>query len=464
MQSATCGIPYKQWFHLPWTSARVLLLLAVGSVSTLFYLQDFTIATYLWVFFPLFGLYGLAVVSVFWKRPSSSSCLRLIVGFAVVFRLIVLFSPLVLSSDLYRYVWDGRVQRAGVNPYRYPPEAETLAALRDTAIYPQIIRPVLPTIYPPAAQMLFALMTTIAPDSIRGMKAFMVLFDLITIGVLIRLLKINGSDPERVVLYAWSPLVVFEFAGSGHVDALMLPFLLLALQARLTARPGLAGVLLGLATLIKLYPAVLFPALYSRRERRFPLGFGAALVLGYLPYVAGAGARVLGYLPGYFGPWEDFNGGLRYFLILALSPLTASARDIALGLCAILLLLVALFVIRRDVIDHYIQRASYMISAYLLLVPTTFHPWYVIWLLPCLCFYPSWGWLYLSGAISLSYLAYLQSYPIVPIGIHLLEFLPLYVLLLAQGMRQRCKAHCESPLQPGAWSNPNDPVLPSGRA
>jgi alpha-1,6-mannosyltransferase len=431
------SILHKPWFHLPGTSARVLLLLAVGSVSTLLYLQDVTIATYLRVFFPLFGLYGLAVVSVFRKRPGSSSCLRLIVGFAVVFRLIVLFSPLVLSSDLYRYVWDGRVQRAGMNPYRYPPEAEALAALRDTAIYPQIIRPVLTTIYPPAAQMFFALITTIVPDSIRGMKAFMVLFDLVTIGVLIRLLQTTGSDPERVVLYAWSPLVVFEFAGSGHVDALMLPFLLLALQARLTVRPGSAGVLLGLATLIKLYPAVLVPALYSRGERRFLCGFGATLVLGYLPYVAGAGARVLGYLPGYFGPWEDFNGGLRYFLILALSPLTASARDIALGLCAILLLLVALGVIRRGVIDHPLQRASSMISAFLLLVPTTFHPWYVIWLLPCLCFYPSWGWLYLSGAIALSYLAYLQSYPTVPVSVHLLEFLPFYGLLVAQVLWRR---------------------------
>jgi hypothetical protein len=420
-----------------WTSSRVLLLLAVGSVSTLLYLQEFTIATYLRVFLPLFGLYGLAVIGIFWRRPGASSCPGLIVGFAVVFRLLVLFSPPVLSSDLYRYIWDGRVQRAGINPYRYPPEAEALAALRDTTMHPQINRPQLTTIYPPAAQMLFALITTVVPDSVRGMKAAMVLFDLVTIGVLVRLLKTHGSDPERVILYAWSPLVMFEFAGSGHVDALMLPFLLLALQARLAARPGLAGVLLGLATLIKLYPAVLFPALYTRQERRFPLGFGAVLVLGYLPYTAGAGTRVLGYLPGYFGAWEDFNGSLRYFLTHALSPLTASARSIALGLCVILLLLVALLVMHRYPIAHAIRRAYDMMSAYLLLVPTTFHPWYVIWLLPCLCFYPSWGWLYLSGAVALSYLAYVQDYPTVPIGIHLLEFLPLYVLLLAQGVRQR---------------------------
>ncbi len=147
MQRAACGRQHKQWWRGHGTVTRVLLLLVVGSVSTLLYLQPFTIATYLRVFFPLFGLYGLAVGSVFWQRPGSPSCLGLLVGFAVVFRLLVLFSPLVLSSDLYRYVWDGRVQRAGINPYRYPPAAEALAALRDTAIHPQINRPELTTIY-----------------------------------------------------------------------------------------------------------------------------------------------------------------------------------------------------------------------------------------------------------------------------------------------------------------------------
>jgi len=346
----------------------------------------------------------------------------------------VLFSPLLLSSDLYRYVWDGRVQRAGINPYRYPPAADALLPLRDTTIYPHINRPELITIYPPGAQMLFTLITTVVSDSVRGMKAAIVLFDLVTLGVLMRLLQRHRSDPQRLVLYAWSPLVVFEFAGSGHVDALMLPFLLLALQAYLTARPGLAGGMLALATLIKLYPVVLFPALYTRQERRFPLGFGLMLGLGYLPYALGAGTQVVGYLPAYLGPWEDFNGGLRYWLTVALTPLTASARSIALGCCAMLLLLVALLVMRHHDITHGIRRAYHLMSAYLLLIPTTFHPWYVIWLLPCLCFYPSWGWLYLSGAIALSYVAYAQDYPDIPTGIYLLEFVPLCCLLLVQAV------------------------------
>jgi hypothetical protein len=413
-----------------------VLLLIIGSLSTLLYGQHFTIATYLWLFVPLLGLYGAALTLVFSKSPpASGSCLAIVIGFAVAFRVLLLFSPLVLSSDLYRYVWDGRVQRAGINPYRYAPKADALLMLRDTAIYPQIHRPELITIYPPGAQMLFTLITTVVPDSVRGMKATMVLGDLATLGLLVCLLRSHSSNPERVLLYAWSPLVVFEFAGSGHVDALMLPFLLLALQARRVARPGLAGMLLGLATLVKLYPAVLLPALYRRRERRLLVGFGVVLVLGYLPYAAGAGTQVVGYLPQYFGPWEDFNGGLRYFLILALAPLTGSARSMALGFCATLLLLVAVAVQRCG--THYIGRAYRMISAYLLLVPTTLHPWYLIWILPCLCFYPVWGWLYLSGAVGLSYLAYTQAYPGVPMGLHLLEFLPFYGLLVAQVLWRR---------------------------
>ena len=142
MRQAASGIQYQQWFHQHWTSARIVLLLAVGSVSTLFYLQDFTIATYLRVFFPLFGLYGLAVVTVFWKRPGSSSCLVLIVGFAVVFRLIALSAPLVLSGDLYRYLWDGRVQRAGMKGCPQQRKAcRQYPILLPTSLMPISVRP-----------------------------------------------------------------------------------------------------------------------------------------------------------------------------------------------------------------------------------------------------------------------------------------------------------------------------------
>ncbi len=359
-------------------------------------------------------------------------------GFALLFRLALLPSPLVLSSDLYRYIWDGRVQTAGINPYLYPPSAPELAFLRDEEISPFINRPHAPTIYPPGAQILFAVTYTLFPDSITGVKAVMILFDLATILLVLRLLKRTGVNAEGVLVYAWSPLVIFELAGSGHAEALMLPFLLLALLARIEGRPLLAGAALGIATLIKLYPAVVFPALSKRRDRLFPFAFGATILLGYLPYLSGAGGKVVGFLPDYFGPAEDFNVGLRSLLTGALAPFTGSPRLIAMLLLTTLLIAVAISLGRHE--KSVLWRGYLITSAYLLLLPTSLHPWYLIWLLPFLCLYPSWGWVYFSGAISLSYLKYVQEPQVLPLWIWLVEFLPLYLLLSVEVVRYRRRA------------------------
>ncbi len=436
-----------------WRSRSFLLLAGVGILSTLLYLANFRLAPFLQylgmidpkrgalaaypsLFFSLFALYGVALLAVLRKR-SGPSLLGLILSFALLFRAALLFSPLVLSSDIYRYVWDGRVQMAGINPYLYPPSAQELTSLRDEQIFPHINRPEAPTIYPPGAQMFLGLNATLFPNSITALKAMLILFDIGTILLILRLLKKTGFRSDRVLLYAWSPLVIFELAGSGHLEALMLPFVLLALLARMDGKPGLAGTTLGIATLIKLYPVALLPALYKRGDKRLPLAFGATILLGYLPYFYGAGGKVLGFLPAYFGRWEDFNVGLRYFLTLALTPLTASPRLIAMLCLTALLGAVALYIARKGEGKYFLWCGYLMVSAYLLLLPTSFHPWYLIWILPFLCFYPSWGWLYLSGAITLSYLKYIQQSGILPLGIRLLEFVPFYVLLGVEAVRHR---------------------------
>src|SRR6267142_3760836 len=76
----------------------------------------------------------------------------LVIGliFAALFRLSIIFFPPYLSDDIYRYVWDGRVQAASINPYRYIPADESVAGLRDEKIYPNINRrDYAQTIYPP---------------------------------------------------------------------------------------------------------------------------------------------------------------------------------------------------------------------------------------------------------------------------------------------------------------------------
>lgn len=431
----------------------LLLFSGLGTLSGLLYALNFRLAplvdrlgltaregdplgAYPFLYLTLFALYGVAGAAVFRKRPGPSY-LALIVGFAVLFRAALLFAPLVLSSDLYRYIWDGRVQRAGINPYLHQPSAPELSALRDEDVYPRINRPEAPTIYPPGAQMLFAAITTLFPDSVTGMKGIMILFDCGTMVLIIRLLKRRGIDPDRVLLYAWSPLVIFELAGSSHLEALMLPFVLLALLSSMDGRSFLAGTALGTATLIKLYPAVLFPALVRRGNRVFPLVFAATILAGYLPYLPGAGGKVLGFLPGYFAAGEDFNVGLRDGLAFVLGPFTASARPLAILLVTGLLAGVALTLARRWQDADVLWRGYLMVSAYLALLPTSLHPWYLIWMLPFCCLFPTWGWLYLTGAIVLSYLKYLQEPEVLPVAIRLVEFVPLVALLVFQALWHR---------------------------
>lgn len=438
---------------MAWRSRSFLLLVGVGIASAVLYVLNFGIASlvrhlgligpsggalavYPILFFLLFALYLLALAVIF-RKPPGPSCVGVILGFALLFRVALLFSPPVLSSDVYRYAWDGRVQTAGINPYVYAPSAQELAPLREEEIFPHINRRDVPTIYPPGAQMFLAFSAFIFPDSVTGLKAIMIVFDIATILLILHLLKKTGVPADRVLLYAWSPLVIFEVAGSGHLEAVMLPFVLLALLARMDEKPLLAGTALGVATLIKLYPAVLFPALYRRREGMFPLAFGATVLLGYLPYLYGAGGRVLGFLPAYFGPWEDFNVGLRYLVTSALAIFTTSPRAAAMLLVTALLGVVAVYTLRQREDEAFLWHGYVMVSAYLLLLPTSFHPWYLMWILPFLCLYPSWGWLYLSGAITLSYLKYIQVSPDVPFGIRLLEFIPLYMLLAIEAVRHR---------------------------
>jgi len=232
----------------------------------------------------------------------------IIIGLAAAMRAVVVLAPPYLSSDIYRYVWDGRVMAAGINPYRYVPNDPHLAALRDTDIFPEINRGnYARTIYPPAAQAIFFVVTRLG-ESLTVMKLAMIGFEAIAIVLMLRLLRAAGRPAAWIAVYAWHPLPLWEFAGSGHIDAAMIAFVALALWSR---RPWLTGLALAGGTLVKLYPAVLLPALWHRWDWRMPALFCLALVAAYLPF-AGAGARVLGFLPDYAAE-EGFAGGAGFY-------------------------------------------------------------------------------------------------------------------------------------------------------
>ncbi|MEO5793330.1 MAG: glycosyltransferase 87 family protein [Gaiellaceae bacterium] len=327
----------------------------------------------------LFAVYGLAAVLVVRGRPLGRWAFAVVLLVAIGARLGLAVHPPVLSDDAYRYVWDGRVQAAGINPYRHPPESPALAQLRDAAIYERVNRKFAPTIYPPAAQGFFRAVYAVHPDSIRWTKVAFVLADAVAIVLLGLLLVRFGRPPEQALLYAWHPLALVEVGHSGHVDVLAVALLLGSLLCFVRGRPLAAGIALAGATLVKFYALVaLVPMLVkgrgpARGRARLAGALLVTVVLAYLPFLS-VGTRVLGYLPGYLEE-EGFESGARFYLLRLLdagSPNAVLAYEL---LAAAVLAALALAVWRRR--GREPESVALLLLAGLALA-TPAYPWYAL--------------------------------------------------------------------------------------
>jgi hypothetical protein len=329
-----------------------------------------------------------AVALVCLRRVPPRRVLLLVVLGAVALRLAAITPVVPLSDDLYRYAWDGRVQAAGVDPYRYPPNAEELAGLRDDWLFPDeqecaergkdagctlINRPSVRTVYPPVAQAWFLLGHAVGASELRdlGWQLFALLADVATIVLLWRLLVAAGRDPRWTAIYAWSPVAVLEAVQNGHVDGLA-ALLVLAAVALAGRRPGWAGAVLGAAAMVKLYPALLLPVLLGRRPLRVVAAFVAVAVVSYLPHVLAVGWDVLGYLPGYLQE-EDYVEGGRYLLLRPFG-LAGRPATVVAGLLGLAVLAVVLCRVARDP-DDVVEPALLLFGA-ALLIATPVQPWY----------------------------------------------------------------------------------------
>jgi len=348
------------------------------------------------------GAFYVAAIALTWRGGLSRRALVAAFVLAAVMRLAVLMAPPYLSDDINRYVWDGRVETAGINPYRYIPADPHLATLRDATIYPNINRKdFAPTIYPPVAEYIFFLGSRLG-DSLGAMKTTLLAIELAGVLLLIRLLDEQRLPRERVLIYAWHPLPLWEFAGSGHVDAAVVTFVVLALWARRRQAAWLAGSALAAAALVKFLPAVLFPALYRRWDWKMPLAVAITAVVAYLPF-SGAGSAVLGFLPGYLQQ-EGLESGAGFFLwkILRGFPALEQAGP------ALYLTLAGAALLALAVHSVFTAGDRYLVSALTLAVATTVllsphYPWYFAWIVPLICFTPRPSALYLTLACPLLY-------------------------------------------------------------
>jgi alpha-1,6-mannosyltransferase len=345
----------------------------------------------------------IAAVLIVLTQPVNRATLWIVLGFGVVMRGTVLFAPPYLSTDIYRYVWDGIVQHAHINPYRYVPGDRSLAILQTK--YPEIFahinrRDYAHTIYPPAAQMIYWLATLFSP-SIQAMKLAMFGFECVTAGALVALLKLMGRRTTDILLYAWCPLLIWEIGSAGHVDAAIMAFVALALLFRYREQPVMTGLFLGLAVMTKFYPLILLPAVWRRGDWKMPAALITVCAIGYAVY-ASVGKLVFGFLGGYSYE-EGLDSGTRYFLLdyaqrlNGLHWLTKADYQI---LCAVVFTAIGLWTWRHASTERLglsarVQRpelvqASMMLALALMLLFSPHYPWYLAWLVPLMALYPNW--------------------------------------------------------------------------
>jgi alpha-1,2-mannosyltransferase len=372
----------------------------------------------------LWVLFALAVVSLR-RVPTRASVVLVLVG-SLAIGVAAMAGPPNTSTDSARYAWDGIVQNAGVSPYRYVPADAHLEHLRTEWLFPApvesadgtpecpgerimrakepgsgdlvctaINRATVPTIYPPASELVFAAVRLFTGPGAEywPMQLLGLLTSLAVTALLLRTLVASGRDPRWAALWGWCPLVATEGVTNSHIDIVSALLLLLATVLVAAGRRWAGGVALGLSIATKLIPVIGAPALLGRRPWRIVVASVATFLLLYVPYIATDGLRVLGYLPGYLSE-EGYESGNRFIMLSPIAPGAASTV-----LAAALIAGVALLVWwKTDPANPWMGQLL-MIGTVLLIV-TPRYPWYALLLVPMVAMTGRWEWLAVPLALT----------------------------------------------------------------
>jgi len=361
---------------------------------------------------PLIAAAWVAFLVAAWllrKVPLRASVPLILLG-GIAIQLAAVSAPPQNSNDLYRYIWDGRVQAAGIDPYQYVPAARQLTGLRNEFLWhpgaeycvtqavvrehpaadlaagcTAINRPKVPTIYPPVAEAYFLGVHYLpdASDSTTPIQATTAGVAVLITGLLLFGLRLLGRDMRMAALWSWCPTVALEAGNSAHVDVVAVGIaaaaLLVLATARTTRRTVLGGVLLGLAIATKLIPALTVPAVLKRRWVTVCLAAGSAFVAVYIPHVIAVGSKVIGFLPGYLQQ-EGYTSGTRFGIIGLF--LTGRA---AIAAAVLVLAVVALAVLWFADPDQP-WRGAVVMTAAALAVATPHYQWYALLLVMLVAF------------------------------------------------------------------------------
>jgi alpha-1,6-mannosyltransferase len=459
--------------------AGIVILLSLTFLIPLPNLRGPQVVVFLTAYLVAAAAYFIAVIRLGRDKLPTG----MIWGFAILFRILLLFTEQSLSDDVFRFIWDGSLLSQGINPYAQAVNSPLLDSF-DIPVRALVNHDWMASPYLPAAQMLFLPVVGIAPESVFSFQITAVILDLLIGWLVFDSLRRLTISPAGILIYLWNPLIISEFANGAHVvDAWMIFLVILAfwLMIRASSFPQREnfynlGVVLAMAgaTLTKGLPALLVPIFLRRWRWKWTLVYVGVVLAALVVFALGAGWGILGPMngTGVFGAmriymsWWNFNSGLYHWLEVGLSgyqtpgavPLEAVgqepilvARLITSSAILLITILTGWWAWRLDSprgADYLTRTLSLIrlaiipVGGYLLLTHTV-HPWYVTFILPLLPFLLPrgeegsqvkrfiWPWFYLSLAVALSYLTYfdpndLREYDF----IRLIEYLPVFLLLV----------------------------------
>jgi hypothetical protein len=276
------------------------------------------------------------------------------------------------DDDIDRYVWDGRLQRLGYNPYLVVPSDPAAQGLH-TPETRNLNNPDLPSPYPAGAELFFRAVTAIQESTFALKVAFLVC-EFAIVFVLLDLLRCIGQEAHLVLVFAWNPLLAVEVAGSGHIDIVGALLLLVSAAALVRRWRATAAVALGLAIAVKFLPIVLLPLYWKRVRVRDAALAAAAVGLLYVPFL-NHGRIPIGSLGTYVQTFR-FNGPVFAALDRVAPPQLLAGLAVVVGL-------VTATWLRSAAPEWSPNLFAWPMAASLLCAPAVF-PWYLLWLLPFL--------------------------------------------------------------------------------
>jgi hypothetical protein len=369
---------YLEMHHLYYLKNHAIAFIELGLVLGIVY---------------LIALYG------FGQTRTTRAAFILLIFSGIVFRATLWPMEPTLSDDLQRYRWEAKVQAHGWNPYAIAPNDPRLADLRDK-YYEVMPGKEIPAIYPPATQLVFRATWRFFP----GPTAFKVPFaaaDVLVLLILAWLFRKEQDALFRVAIYAWNPLVIVEFAGSGHNDVLALLGIVCGL-ALVQKRPVWATVPVMLATMAKVFPAVLLPVWMRKAgwpEKRagwWAVGLaGVTALLLVAPYWNALGMQRTT-MTYYEATWKNYNASLYTLIDWATGGKTRI--PVLTGVLASWGLALWLAWKKEEP-----ARAAYLLIGTILAFGPNGYSWYFTWIVPLLCFFPNPAWLMVTALQFLSY-------------------------------------------------------------